>query len=119
MGRIIQPYVIPGGYVDLSENLGYRVRSASPRNRWVCLKIGYIHTPTSLIIKLPQDRKLSGDAKHFSHNQMPGASLFIRHGQEAANDIGPQALGRFGRQLDAVLQHWHWEVCCGPDIGFP
>jgi len=50
---------------------------------------------------------------------MPGASLFIRHGQEAANDIGPQALGRFGRQLDAVLQHWHWEVRCGPDIGFP
>ena len=50
---------------------------------------------------------------------MTGAGLFIRHGQEAANDIGPQALGRFGRQLDAVLQHWHWEVRCGPDIGFP
>ena len=110
--------------MDLSENLGYRVRSASPRNRWVCLYKNRIQTyiqctPTSLIIKLPQDRKLSGDATHFSHNQMPGANLFIRHGQEAANDIGPQALGRFGRQLDAVLQHWHWEVRCGPDIGFP
>ena len=43
--RISQPYFIPGGYVDLSENLGYRVRSASPRYRWVCLKIGYIRVP--------------------------------------------------------------------------
>lgn len=55
--------------MDLSENLGYRVRSASPRNRWVCLYKNRIHT-----YNVPQHRWSSSFHKTGNFRVMPTIS---------------------------------------------